>query len=321
MLQNIEGKVRVLVTGATGFIGSHLIQTLLKKGYTVGIIKRETSDAWRIQTELYLLTVFNTDLADTDAVLDVVSKFKPNMVVHLAAKYVPEHNVIDIVPLIQTNVLGTINLLDACKASGVKLFINTSTAFVYGSTTQPAGETHSLNPINLYALTKAQGEEACTYYAKQGLKCVTFRLSPPYGDADNERKLIPTAIRSMIEHRELKLNSGLQEWDYTYIDDVVRAYMIALRSEENLRANSHTIFNVGAGVPVSVKQVISIIKNYLDCDTELNWGIVPHRKNEVWYTCADIGKIADVFNWQPEVSISDGLKKTVDYYKLKERRK
>ena len=314
MHQNFDKKVRVLVTGATGFIGSHLTRRLSNEGHNVGITVRRGSDTWRIKDIIEQLTIFDTDLNDTNAVLSAVSKFKPDVVVHLAAKYVPEHGVLDILPLIQTNVLGTINLLDACKASGVKLFINTSTAFVYGSTTKPSCETDTLNPVNLYALTKVQAEEACTYYAKQGLKCVTFRLSPPYGDADNERKLIPTAIRSMLFHKELKLNSGLQEWDYTYIDDVVRAYMIALHSVEKLRANTHTIFNVGTGVPVSVKQVISMIKNYLDCDTELNWGIVSHRKNEVWYTCADIGKIADEFNWQPEVSISDGLKKTVDYF-------
>lgn len=310
--------MRILVTGATGFIGSHLVHQLLREEHDVGIIKRPTSKTWRINDILDQLTVFETDLQDLCKIQDAVEIFKPDVVFHLATHYVTEHTPADIKPLYETNVLGTVNLLDSMIDSTVKLFVNTSSCFVYGSGScsnkdQHMSEGDFLNPSNLYALTKVQGEEACSYYAERyGVKCVTLRLFPPYGEWDNERKLIPFVIRKMIDGEELQLTSCKQKWDFTYIDDVIGAYMKVLFILEF--SEKHEIFNIGTGYAPSIKRVVLMIKDILGSNIKPKFGAIPHRNNEVWHTCADASAAQKNLDWTPKTKLKEGLRKTVRWY-------
>jgi len=316
----LEGvSVKILVTGATGFIGSHLVHRLLREEHEVGIIKRSISKTWRINDILDQLTVFETDLQDLCKIQDAIETFQPCVVFHLASQYVTEHTPADIKSLYETNVLGTVNLLDSMIDSTVTLFVNTSSCFVYGSGSysdkdQRMSEGDFLNPSNLYALTKVHGEEACSYYAERyGVKCVTLRLFPPYGEWDNERKLIPFVIRKMIEGEELQLTSCKQKWDFTYIDDIIDAYMKILFILEF--PEKHEIFNIGTGYAPSMKRVVLMIKDILGSDIKPKFGTIPHRNKEVWYTCADTSAAQKYLNWRPETKLKEGLRKTVNWYK------
>jgi nucleoside-diphosphate-sugar epimerase len=304
---------RVLVTGATGFIGSWLTRSLLEKGFKVGIIKRDDSSPWRIEDLVNQLAVYNHDLSDTDSIHEAFVDFKPDIVFHLATYYTVEHKLAEIPTLINTNVLATVNLLEAAKDSQTKLFVNTSSCFVYKQKSTQLSETDELSPLNLYAATKLQAEETCTYYAETyALPTVTFRLFPPYGPADNERKLIPFLIKNYLQNKSPDLTTGKQQWDFIYVNDIVDAYIRLLGNEFK---GKHQVFNIGTGNAVSLREVASTIGQILGSKVQPNWGKVPHRKNEVWFTSANISKANAILNWQPKTSLHQGLASTIEWYK------
>lgn len=306
---------KILVTGATGFIGSHLIQRLIEEKFEVGILKRENSNVWRIENLLDKISIYNVDLRNTQEVYKAVSCFRPDAIIHLAAYYSTEHKQEEISSMIDTNVLGTVNLLEVSKEFGIKLFINTSSCFIYKESENKLREDADLNPLNLYALTKLQAEQACTFYAeKYGLRIVTFRLFPPYGPKDHERRLIPYVIKSLLNGNKPRLTTGMQKWDFVYVSDIVEAYF-KLLSTFNLPIK-HEIFNIGTGNATSVREVVSQINEIVGSDIEPEWGVVPHRKNEVWFICADIQKTVAFLGWSPKTQIlKEGLELTVKWCK------
>ncbi|MBA7489531.1 UDP-glucose 4-epimerase [subsurface metagenome] len=310
----MEGWNKVLVTGATGFVGSHLTRKLIEEGFKVGIIKRERSDIWGIKDLLDKIVAYDVDLRGTQDVSKAVSHFRPDVIFHLATYYAVDHKSQEIPLMVDTNVLGAVNLLEASKESMVKLFINTSSCFVYKESKDKLRENADLSPLNLYALTKMQAEEACTFYVENyGLKTITFRLFPPYGPADHARRLIPYVIKSLLDGKRLKLTIGKQRWDFVYVDDIVEAYLKLLFVSD--LPQTHQIFNIGAGNAVSVREVVSRIKEIIGTDIEPDWGAIPHRRNEVWFTCADISKVETVLDWRPKIQIlGEGLELTVKWY-------
>ena len=310
----IEDTSRVLITGATGFIGSHLTRKLIREGFEVGIIKRGSSNMWRIKDLLDKVVIYDADLRDTHEVSKALSLFRPEVIFHLAAYYAVEHEPQEVPFMLDTNVLGTVNLLDASKASTVKLFVNTSSGFVYSASKNKLREDEPLVPLNLYALTKIQAEQACSFYTeKYGLRTISFRIFPPYGPADHERRLIPYVIRSLLGGEKVKLTTGKQRWDFVYVEDIVDAYVKLLAVTD--LPEKHEIFNIGTGNAVSVRDVGSRLKELIGSDFEPEWGAIPHRKNEVWFLCADINKAQTFLGWQPEVHILEkGLELTVEWY-------
>lgn len=304
---------RILITGAAGFIGSHLAHQLVKMGYEVGIIKRNGTDIWRIKDILKDINVYNADLKDTNSVSQAISNFKPNIVYHLATYYAVDHCPQEIASMIDSNVLGTINLLEASKESRVNLFINTSTCSVYNSSMEKLKENSDINPSNLYSMTKIQAEQACCYYSeKYDLNLITLRLFPPYGPVDNSRKLIPFVIKSLYDKKAPNMTSGTQKWDFTFIDDIVEAYIKALSIENK---NEHKIFNIGTGKAVSIREVVTRIKELMDSEIEPKWGAIEHRKGEIWYNCADRSKAHNILNWEPKIpALEKGLELTINWY-------
>lgn len=310
----MKSSKRILVTGATGFIGSFLTRRLLEKGCEVGIIKRERSSTWRIEDVIKEIDVYDADLGDTQEVHDAFTKFHPDVVFHLATYYAVEHKTAEIPIMVETNVLGTVNLLEASKNSTVGLFVNTSSCFVYKQKKSKLRETDELSPLNLYATTKLQAEQACSFYAQNyGLQTVTFRLFPPYGPADNERKLIPFVIKKFIEHHNPDLTTGRQKWDFVNVNDIVDAYLKVLLVP--VFENKHEVINIGTGNAVSIREVVALIAKILDSNMKPNWGKIPHRRNEVWFTSADISKAKTLLNWQPNTTLKEGLTSTINWYR------
>lgn len=315
----MENYKKVFITGAAGFIGSHLTKKLLQEGLEVGILKREHSNVWRIKDVLDKVRVYDADLRDNYEISKAISSFGPDIVFHLATYYAVGHTSDEIVPMIESNVLGTINLLEASKES-VGLFVNTSSSFVYKESTSKLSENSALSPFNLYALTKIQAEQACTFYAETyGLKTVTFRIFPPYGPADHERRLVPYTINSLLNGDRPKMTTGNQRWDFIFVDDIVAAYL-SLLSVSDL-PNKQEVINVGTGIAVSVREVVMMIKDIIGSEIEPDWGAIPHRENEMWSLLADINKAQTLLGWRPTTQLETGLELTVKWCeKFLERR-
>jgi len=304
---------RILLTGAHGFIGSHLTRRLVAGGHDVGIICREQSDTGRIADIIDDIEILNSDIRDLAATSGIVSSFAPDVVIHLATSYAVEHTPAEIGAMMDTNVKATVNLIDSSARSGAGLFINVSTCAVYKDTGRKLSETDRLAPQNLYALTKLHSEEACSFYSSyESLPCTTLRLFPPYGPSDNARRLLPYLIRCYQDGVSPDLTTGKQKWDFVYVEDIVDAFVLAF--DRGTGGAGHEIYNVGTGEPIAVRDVVESIKSIMGVDEESRWGALPHRKNEVWYNSADIERIGSKLGWKPSTSIEDGLKKTVEWF-------
>lgn len=307
---------KVLITGATGFIGSYLTQRLVEKRLEVGIIKRDSSDTWRIKDVLKSVKIYNTDLQDTFGVLKAISDFKPDIVFHLAAYYAVEHKAAEIANMVNINMAGTINLLEAVRKSKVRMFVATSSCFVYKASKHKLREDSKLSPLNLYALTKILTEQACSFYSeKYGLRCVTFRIFPPYGPGDYKRRLIPHTVESFLKKERPKVTSGKQKWDFIYLDDIADAYLSLLNT--SVFSSKHEIFNIGTGDTVSIREVVLRLKEIMNSDLGPVWSALPHRKNELWFVCADISKAKRLLGWAPKTKILEkGLELTAKWFKI-----
>lgn len=305
---------KIFVTGATGFIGKHLVQRLIAEGYAVGALVRSVSSSQKTG-KIDGVSYFIGDIRNCEEINTAFSAFEPDAVIHLVTYYAVMHRADEIGVMLDTNVKGTINLLEAVKESGrVKLFINTSSCAVYEQKEHSLKEEDAIKPQNLYAMTKLQAEEACSYYADSfRISCVTLRLFPPYGPGDHERRLIPYVIGSILKKTPPNLTTGKQEWDFVYVDDIVNAYLTVLKSYPF--KDNHSIFNIGTSEAVSIRSVVEKIRADLKSDMDLPWGSVEHRINEVWYNSADITKAQTVLHWSPQTGIDVGLKKTIAWFR------
>jgi len=303
---------KVFVTGATGFIGRHLVQLLSDEGYSVGILVRSSS-SYANDGGIPNVTSFSGDIRNFEDLKNAFSSFKPDAVIHLVTYYAVMHRADEIGVMLDTNVKGTINILEAAKESRVQLFVNTSTCAVYEEKDRSIREDDPIKPQNLYALTKLQAEEACGFYAENfNLRCVTLRLFPPYGPGDKERRLLPYVIGSLLKKTPPNLTTGKQEWDFVYVSDIVFAFLAVLKLYPF--RESHEIINIGTGKPLSVRFFVEKIKTEMNTDTDLLWGSVEHRTNEVWYNSADISKAERMLHWIPQTGIDEGLKKTIAWF-------
>jgi nucleoside-diphosphate-sugar epimerase len=303
---------KVFVTGGTGFIGQHVVEQLLDEGYSVGILVR-TPRSPNDQCNVPHAESFAGDIRNFEEIKSALSAFRPDAVIHLVTYYAVMHRADEISVMLDTNVRGTVNILEAARETGVKLFVNASTCAVYEQKTRPLREDDPKKPQNLYAVTKLQAEEACSFYAENfNLPVVSLRLFPPYGPGDKERRLIPHIIHCLQEKTPPQLTSGRQKWDFVYVTDIARAFVAVLKKAP-FEAN-HEIINIGTGEPYSVRSVGEMIQNAMGSATELGWGAVEHRMNEVWYNSADGSRARKILGWEPRTQIEDGLQKTIAYF-------
>ncbi|MDA9958161.1 NAD(P)-dependent oxidoreductase [Alphaproteobacteria bacterium] len=300
---------RVLLTGANGFIGSHLLEALIKLGYKVSITKRKNSDLWRIK---HLLGKFESFNLEEKPLQEIFSGRNIDCVIHLATHYKKQDSPDHVAEMLYTNVAFPSKILDVAKKNGVKAFINTGTFFEMNCDILPINETVGSLPFNFYAETKIQFEE--TLKKNSQSMCVnSFKLFSPFGEKDNP-KLVRYIIENGIEGREITLSEGLQKIDLIYIRDIISAYIKALeRAFTKSFQPEYEVFCLGSGFPYSVRDVVSLVEENLGKRLAVHWG--EKRADEIAVAYADISKAKGMLNWTPECGVKQGLTNTVSYYK------
>jgi len=308
---------KILITGATGFIGSHLVNKLLKDGYELIIIKRSTSCTWRVANILNKVISFDCDNIDLE---DIFAKNKIDCVIHLATNYIKSHkNISEVKSMINDNINFPSTLVELCIKYNVTNFINTGTFFEYKMQDKPLKETDKIEPYNFYATTKVAFSNVLKYYSKNfNLKVIDFKLFAPFGEKDNE-KLIVFLIKSLIDKKKINFSGGKQSWNFTYIKDIVQAYIKALEKIETIKG--YKSFNVGYNQTHNIKSVVKYLEKISGKMLNINWNTKPYTDNEIFYVNCNNDRIKKDLKWNPQFNLQSGLKKTYNYYLNKKNEK
>ncbi|HEY3453465.1 MAG TPA: NAD-dependent epimerase/dehydratase family protein, partial [Bryobacteraceae bacterium] len=216
---------RVLVTGASGFVGANLVRRLLQDGHECHLLLRRQHQSWRLQAVAPAVQIHEVDLEDDEAVGRVVAAVRPDWVFHLAA-YGAYSNQVGIRQMAVTNLLGSAALLDASAAAGVQAFIQAGSSSEYGYKDHPAAEEEALEPNSHYAITKAAATHYCQLSARRlDFNAVTVRLYSIYGPYEDPNRLIPTLILHGLRGSLPPLVSPRIGRDFVYVDDAVDAML------------------------------------------------------------------------------------------------
>jgi len=302
---------KILLTGATGFIGSHLLEELLKNDYQVTIVKRSSSDTWRINGFSGKVKFIGADLAEIE---NFFQENKIDCIVHLATYYVKRHrNLKDIEDMIGSNIKFPAALVDLGIGYGIKNFINTGTFFEYKQKHTAITEKDKMTPYNFYAATKIAFNEILKYYcASQNLRVIDLKLFAPFGEKDNE-KLVVAMIKSILgRNKPLALTDGNQKWNFTYVKDIVAAYIRSLEKIEEL--SGYNFFNIGYDKPHSLREMVAALEKISRKKPAISWGAKPLASDEILYVNCDSGKAQKVLGWKPKHDFYSGLEKTYEYY-------
>lgn len=302
--------MKVLVTGATGFVGACLVRRLVSVGDDVHIFTRKQSNMWRISGIVTEITNHEVDLCDTDTVDKVVKEIRPNIIYHLAT-YGGFAFQQDTQNIMQSNLMGTINLLQACETVGFDCFVNTGSSSEYGFKQEAMKESDFTAPIGDYGVSKVATTLFCQSEAvRKSLPIVTARLFSPYGNWDDPKRLIPYVIKSLLRGESPKLTTPDSVRDYIFIDDVLDFYQLIA----NKPAFGGHIFNVGSGVQNSIGEVVTIVTKIIGNGIEPIWGAIERKRPESSLWVADITK-SNRAGLTIQSDIEKGLRKTILWMK------
>lgn len=301
----------ILITGATGFIGSYLLDKLLyDTNYNIIILKRSTSDIFRISNLLQKVKVYD---ADTINLEEIFKRNKINGIVHLATNYVKAHNLHSISSLIESNITLPTKLIELSAIYGVRYFINTGTFFEYSFNCNPVTEESQIKPYNLYAATKLAFNNVLEYYGSNtSLNILTLKLAAPFGYKDNQ-KLVPYLIKSLLNNEKVILEKGEQEWDFIYVKDVVSAYISAIELCINTKRSIFEEILIGTSEKTSIKKMVETINGLHG--KEMIFLEKEYQPNQIFTVYLDNSKAKNMLQWVPKYSIEDGLEETYNLYK------
>lgn len=308
---NIENR-KILIAGSTGFVGANLLHYLVNSGNEIHIILRETSNIWRIKNIIDKVNKHYCDLINREKIREIVSNIKPEIIFNLSA-YGGYPFQKDSMKIINTNFIGTVNLLDACIQADFDCFINTGSSSEYGIKNKPMSENDLLEPINDYGIAKAAATLYCQAIGRRkDLQIFTLRLFSPYGYYEEPTRLIPYLIISCLKEKDLNLSNPYAVRDFNFIEDVIDAYIKIIDKKD--RISSGSIFNVGNGTQYSIEEVFKLTKKLTGYKKEPHWGKAKLRDSDnakVWIANND--KIKKIIGWKPQHNIENGLKKTIKW--------
>jgi nucleoside-diphosphate-sugar epimerase len=303
---------RILLTGATGFIGSNLARRLIKDGYEVSIITRKSSNLWRIEDIKDRLRIFNASLENFEELDRAVSEIKPEIIFHLAT-YGGFSAQREADKIIDTDVIGTMNLFKACSKVGFSLFVNTGSSSEYGLKEHPMTEQDELTPITYYGASKAAMSLFFGRIAKsQNLNIVTLRPFAVYGYYEEKERLVPHIILSCLKNWEPRLSTPNSVRDFIFVEDVVDAYMATIEKKDL----AGECFNIGSGQQHSIGELARLAIELSGKRLRAIYGTRPSTQVvEPLCWVADISKAEKLLGWKPKHSIRDGLTKTIDWFR------
>ena len=308
---------KIIVTGGCGFIGSHLVEHLTAKGYSVTAFDRYNSNNnWGFLEKSKFKNDFRVILGDVRDFDSVKKAIKGNnIVIHLAALIGIPYSYLSPLAYIKTNVEGTYNVLEVSKELKIEKTIVTSTSEVYGSALYlPIDEKHPLQPQSPYSASKIGADNlSMSYFNSFNLPITIIRPFNTYGPRQSARAVIPTISSQLISSKKVSLGNIDTMRDFTYVDDLCNAYEIVMKS----KSFNGNIINVGSNEFISIGDLYNKIEKLLKIKKSLLIDNKRKRtkKSEVSKLLCDNSKIIQNTKWKPKITLENGLKKTLNWIK------
>ena len=316
--------MRILITGAAGFIGSNLAERLIVGNELTGIDNFDSFYPRAVKEENLLslsklpgFTLRESDICDKEALEALFADAKPEVVIHLAAKAGVRPSIEDPAGYVSTNISGTVNLLEAARATGVSAFLFASSSSVYGNSgVVPFSESDFVdNPISPYAATKKAGELLChTYSYLHGMKIASLRFFTVYGRRQRPDLAIAKFTRMIDQNEEIPFfGDGSTERDYTYIDDILDGIEGAMGWTMKQEAGTHEVFNLGEGRTTTLSAMVAAIEEALGKKATIKR--LPMQPGDVLRTYADVSKAKKAFGYDPSTLLVEGVEDYVNWYR------
>jgi len=303
--------MKVLVTGGAGFIGSHLVDRLVQEGHDVVVVDNLSTGNRRSLNRTARFCKLDIQSWRLERVF---RNERPNIIMHLAAQMDVRKSVEDPVFDAQVNVLGMLNVLQQAVRHGVrKVVFSSSGGAIYGEQeVYPATESHITQPLSPYGISKLCGEQYLSYYQRvSGLQMVNLRYANVYGprqDPDGETGVIAIFIQKLLNNEQAIIHgNGRQTRDFVYVEDVVEANLAVMGPE------TQGTYNVGTGKETSINDLLRILITHTNSTCKEVHG--PAKKGEQARSVIDSSKIRQELSWEARTELSDGLKRTVDYFR------
>ena len=304
--------MKILVTGGAGFIGSHIVDLLIENGYEVVIVDNLSTGKEEFINKKAIF--YKKDITDDD-LYEIFEKEKPDYVVHQAAQIDVQRSIDDPVFDAKVNVLGTVNLLECCRKSGVKKIVYASSAAVYGNPEYlPIDEVHKINPISYYGISKHTAEHYFEVYSQlYDLKYTILRYANVYGirqDPKGEGGVISIFVDKILkDERPIIFGDGNQTRDFVYVKDVAKANLLALEKGDS------EVVNISTNKATSINKLVELMNEIMN--TSLEPIYAEPRKGDIVHSYLDNKKALEVLGWKPEYSLKDGLRETIECYRVK----
>lgn len=310
-------KKKVLVTGAGGFIGSHLIESLVDLGADVlGFVRYNSRNDWGLleilpRHMLDSLHIVSGDLKDYDAVLGAAKDV--DVIFHLGSLISIPYSYNRPRDTIENNISSTLNVLTAARDLGVEKIVHTSSSEVYGTALYvPIDEKHPLQGQSPYSASKIGADKiAESFYCAYDLPVATIRPFNTYGPRQSTRAIIPTIITQAIQQETIKLGSLFPTRDYTYVKDTVNGFIKVAESDRSIGE----VINIGSNFELSMGDLAGKISSLLDKKIDIiqDSSRVRPQKSEVQRLWCDNAKARRLLNWEPQVSLDEGLQETIEW--------
>jgi len=313
MSQEIDNKKRpIFITGATGFVGSHLTRRLVAEGFNVAALIREKSDLGRISDILSKIRIEYGCLENADILEKKIKDLNPMGIFHLAASNIKSGVTAPANEVIRANLLGTVNLVNATSSIDYTFFIQMGSFLEYGIKSHPLRETDCPNPLELYSITKLAATLYAVKFGKANKKpIIVFRIFTPYGPDIQEGRLVYEVVSHALMNKDIKMTSPLISRDFIYVEDLIS---LLLEGMKMARFHSGEIFNAGSGAATTLERIVECVLTTVNSRSNVNWGSFTPVAYDSDKWQADMVKTFNTFSWRPKISIEAGIAKTVDWF-------
>jgi UDP-glucose 4-epimerase len=299
--------MRIFITGASGFLGSHLAAELLDRDHAVGVLVRPKTVPWRLAEFRDRLTVVEGSLDDLATLRERVRSFAPDAVVHMAWRGVgnTERNS----TAQARNVPDAVDMADLAASVGAGIFVGAGSQAEYGPYDRVIREEDVARPTTLYGIAKlAAGLMAGQVCAERHMRFAWLRIFSTYGAKDADHWLIPSMIRTLRSGAHMALTACEQQWGFLHVYDAAAAFRLVLENEA-----AQGIYNLGSPEALTLRETVTRLRDLIDPGAQLGFGEVPYRPDQVMVLSADISRLS-ALGWRPHVTLDRGLRGTVAWY-------